>query len=203
MIVQNEQIKLKNKEAKVKRGKKVKRNHKKMERKTTPRAENAKAINKDLYAEHHVGPLSKKKISEFRYSSLLADCIVAEKKSYNRNKKYKANDQLSGSDKLAKRKAVIQIDKLIVLLLKGSDTDRVHGRLLKLEKEYACAYEKQLLILMIEESTKMPVGGSYTLAEAGDILGVTRERARQIENGATKVLNHPLVARQLKDMNYE
>ena len=203
MIVENEKIKLKNKAAQMSRAKKSKRIHKKLVKDTNPRAANAKAMSKELYANCHLGYISKKKISEFRYVKLLKDCILAEKQAYSAKRKYKGNDQMSGSEKLARRKAIIHIDKLIFQLSRGGEENATHGRLLRLEKEYVNVYEKQLLIMMIEDSTKMSVGGSYTLAEAGDILGVTRERARQIESGAEKVLNHPMVARKLKAMLYE
>ncbi len=43
----------------------------------------------------------------------------------------------------------------------------------------------------------MPFG--FTLAEIGEILGVTRERVRQIEKAALKKLRHPSVGRRLRD----
>jgi DNA-directed RNA polymerase sigma subunit (sigma70/sigma32) len=39
-------------------------------------------------------------------------------------------------------------------------------------------------------------GDSYTLQEIADMLGVTRERARQIEMQALKKLKHPRLRKQ-------
>lgn len=40
--------------------------------------------------------------------------------------------------------------------------------------------------------------GSFSLEEIGQIIGVTRERVRQIESGAIKKLKHPKMAIKLK-----
>ena len=40
--------------------------------------------------------------------------------------------------------------------------------------------------------------GSFTLDEIGQVLGITRERVRQIENAAMSKLKHPRVGRKLK-----
>ena len=40
---------------------------------------------------------------------------------------------------------------------------------------------------------------AYTLEEIGEVLGVTRERVRQIETKAIKKLRHPLRAAILKE----
>ncbi len=42
-------------------------------------------------------------------------------------------------------------------------------------------------------------GNTYTLEEIGQILGVTRERIRQIENKAIRKLRHPSRAKKIKD----
>lgn len=39
--------------------------------------------------------------------------------------------------------------------------------------------------------------GSFTLEEIGQVLGVTRERVRQIEQSALNKLKHPRVGRKL------
>jgi len=43
-------------------------------------------------------------------------------------------------------------------------------------------------------------GDSYTLQEIANMLGVTRERARQIEMQALKKLKHPRFRKQWKDI---
>ena len=42
-------------------------------------------------------------------------------------------------------------------------------------------------------------GRQLTLEEIGNIMGVTRERVRQIEARALKKLRHPVYSKQLKD----
>ena len=41
--------------------------------------------------------------------------------------------------------------------------------------------------------------GDYTLEEIATYLGITRERARQIEQGALKKLRHPKIGKKLRD----
>jgi len=41
--------------------------------------------------------------------------------------------------------------------------------------------------------------GDYTLEEIAKILGITRERVRQIENQALKKLKSPKIGKQLND----
>lgn len=43
-------------------------------------------------------------------------------------------------------------------------------------------------------------GSTYTLQEIADLLGVTRERARQIEMQALKKLKHPRFRKQWKEI---
>lgn len=40
--------------------------------------------------------------------------------------------------------------------------------------------------------------GPLTLAEIGDVLGITRERVRQIQESALKKLKHPSMGKDLK-----
>jgi len=198
VIVQKEISKTSNTKTKQKVPKK--RVHKKTERATKPKTVVKK--NRNLYEDHHLGMFSKEEIENFKYSILVRDCTKAAK-GFATKTRYKEEDRVSGSEKLARRKGINSVNKLILTLKSGSSKDILYGQELALEKEYVTAYEKQLLILMIEEQTGLPVGGSYTLAEAGDILGVSRERSRQIEAAAEKVLKQPSVARQLKDMIYD
>jgi len=41
--------------------------------------------------------------------------------------------------------------------------------------------------------------GGLTLEEIGKVIGVTRERVRQIESSAIKKLKHPRIGKVLKD----
>lgn len=43
-------------------------------------------------------------------------------------------------------------------------------------------------------------GSTYTLQEVADFLGITRERARQIEMKALQKLKHPRFRKQWKDI---
>ena len=44
-------------------------------------------------------------------------------------------------------------------------------------------------------------GGDYTLQEIADVIGVTRERVRQIEVTALKKLRHPKFIKQWREIN--
>jgi len=46
-------------------------------------------------------------------------------------------------------------------------------------------------------------GSDFTLQEIADILGITRERVRQIESSAIKKLRHPKVGRSLNTYVHE
>jgi len=139
-------------------------------------------------------------ISKFKYTKLLEKTIKAEK---YKGAKEKASDRASGAEKLIKIKAHSSIDQFFRILASGGKRDLLQLKELKLEKEYIIAKEKEDLKFAIELKTKRPVGGSYTLAEIGDILNLTRERVRQIEFAAGKVLKHPLTARKLKQYREE
>lgn len=71
----------------------------------------------------------------------------------------------------------------------------------KLMIEYRNAMEKDELREAIRQ-VHGSVGGTYTLDEIGKVLGVTRERARQIEVQAKKKLKHPHTARQMIELSY-
>lgn len=47
--------------------------------------------------------------------------------------------------------------------------------------------------------TKTTNNGEFTLDEIAKILGITKERVRQIEAQALKKLKHPKMGKQLKD----
>ena len=138
-------------------------------------------------------------IKRFKYNALLKKAINEESASLYcsfENKK----GRISGVAKLAKAKAVNQV-QLHITKLKASDDiyHKLLGKELALEKEYLRVYEKQKIINHIENKTGQNARGVYTLAEIGQIFGLTRERVRQIQSSAEKVLKHPNVAKKLKD----
>jgi RNA polymerase primary sigma factor len=51
----------------------------------------------------------------------------------------------------------------------------------------------------MEDEMKSIKSGDYTLEEIAKILGITRERVRQIETQALKKLKSPNIGRKLKD----
>jgi RNA polymerase primary sigma factor len=51
----------------------------------------------------------------------------------------------------------------------------------------------------MENKMKSIKSGDYTLEEIAKILGITRERVRQIETQALKKLKSPNIGRKLKD----
>ena len=56
---------------------------------------------------------------------------------------------------------------------------------------------KYIQVLIKEAGINPQLGGDYTLEEIGRIMGVTRERVRQIESMALKKIKHPKIARPL------
>ena len=56
---------------------------------------------------------------------------------------------------------------------------------------------KYIQVLIKEAGINPQLGGDYTLEEVGRIMGVTRERVRQIESMALKKIKHPKIARPL------
>ncbi len=53
--------------------------------------------------------------------------------------------------------------------------------------------------IWINETLKLFGSSAMTLEEIGLVLGITRERVRQIEAAALKKLKHPKHARKLRD----
>lgn len=67
-------------------------------------------------------------------------------------------------------------------------TDIVMSRLLECNRDIRC----------INHSLKYHGSADLTLEEIGLVLGVTRERVRQIESSALKKLKHPKIGRILR-----
>lgn len=68
-------------------------------------------------------------------------------------------------------------------------SDTIMSRLLKCSQDIHC----------INHNLKNHGSGDLTLEEIGLILGVTRERVRQIEASALKKLKHPRIGRILRE----
>ena len=67
--------------------------------------------------------------------------------------------------------------------------DKMMSRLLECNSDVKC----------INEYLKYYGSSAMTLEEIGLVLGITRERVRQIEASALKKLKHPKHARKLRD----
>lgn len=140
-------------------------------------------------------------ITEFLYYRRIQKEMEAYKKENTASNMYKnKSNRISSSEKLARRHAVDNVQRSIIILLNShSDTARRLGRQMKLEKEYIGVKQMETLKIRIEQVTHQPAAGYYTLAEIGDVLGVTRERVRQLEDSALKVLKHPRMLRMLRE----
>lgn len=141
----------------------------------------------------------------FEYTHLMDYHIAAFKVRMSVDDKGRPKeDRISGSDKLARRKASQEVQKRITFLMNtGNDNAKRHGKRLKLEREYVAAKESRVLKDKISRVLDCPASGVYTLSEIGDVLGITRERVRQLEASSLKILKHPNMARILRDHKYD
>lgn len=110
----------------------------------------------------------------------------------------KGEDRASGNTRALKIRALKRLRENISILKKGNPNDNMLAKQLLLEIEYVRALEKRNLRIKIENKLNCDSNGVFTLAEIGSVLGVTRERVRQLELAALKILNHPNVARDLR-----
>lgn len=79
-------------------------------------------------------------------------------------------------------------------------SNREYAKLLKLELQYKRAQEKEEIKYMIRvKMGESHTSGDFTLAEIGNILGLTRERVRQLEDAAIKKMKHPKQSRDFLD----
>jgi len=82
----------------------------------------------------------------------------------------------------ARRRAIVEINDEILTMGQSERKD-----LLKLEKEYIREKEKEELRLNIQlVLNNLNQNGNYTLEEAGMVLGISKERTRQIQDSLVK-----------------
>ncbi|RKX85196.1 MAG: hypothetical protein DRP57_04335 [Spirochaetes bacterium] len=144
----------------------------------------------------------KQDIKKFEYYKMMEHETKLGKK--NRGSSSKGNKRISGLDKLIHMMAAKRIrDHITFLSQSDSKKNRLFAKQLKLEKEYMRYLEKEELRDKIKKETGMTASGVYNLTEIGRVLGVSRERIRQIEAAALKILNHPSVGRALKEYQGE
>ena len=67
----------------------------------------------------------------------------------------------------------------------------------KVTKHLKEVFNKGGDVALLKELNKKDYG-EFTLGAIGEIMGITRERVRQIEAGAIKKLKHPKMGRGLK-----
>jgi hypothetical protein len=143
-------------------------------------------------------------ISKFKYTIGLNAMITEERINAAKFNREDIKDKQSAGQKISRMRAINRIAGYIVELLRSDDKDDNElGKLLKLEREYIRRKEKDDLMIEIERVTGDFVGGAYTLAEIGEVLGLTRERVRQLESSGLKLMKHPNVLRALKEMTYK
>ncbi len=141
-------------------------------------------------------------IKKFKYTKAIQKQMFLNKKDIAKNnRKRTKEDRTSSQEKLLRRNAVQRVSQYIVALrTSGTKEDVILAKQLSLEKEYINVTEKQNLKKAIEVNLKTNPYGTYTLAEIGKVLGLTRERVRQVEAGVLKVLKHPVTRRTLREM---
>lgn len=61
--------------------------------------------------------------------------------------------------------------------------------------------DKDERVRIINENLHICGDSTFTLEEIAKLLGITRERVRQIEASAIKKLKHPKVGRMIKRLN--
>lgn len=129
--------------------------------------------------------------SKFTYTALYKRCV----REINRkqDKKHAKDDRVAKVTRyLAMELLQERLDKL--------DPELEKTKLIFLERDYIREFEKKRLRMNIQKTFgREDIDGDYTLNEAGEVLGVSRERARQLEFDAKNVLGRPKIARVLRD----
>ncbi len=132
---------------------------------------------------------SKYKIANFTYSKLLKQCVKNVSTNHNKEASF-------GISKIVRAKATDLMQKKI----KAMDPLAESTKLLLLERAYIIEFEKEKLRMNIKNTLDQEkTDGDYTLQEIGMVLGVSRERARQLEADAVKMMQRPGPARLLRN----
>lgn len=79
----------------------------------------------------------------------------------------------------------------------STKTAYIYGEVDYLRRVYNRGYEEALM----RELNKKDYG-EFSLTEIGKVMGISRERVRQIEAQALKKLMHPSINRELRDYLY-
>ena len=137
---------------------------------------------------------------EFEYTKFMKELVKKEKIDIPTPIQ---KDRSSGGNKLAKLRAARKFKWHIRVLLQGDKDDVALAKKMLLERKYIAALEKRRLVLDIERVLGCDASGTFTLAEIGQVLGLTRERVRQLEQSALKVLNHPTTGQMLRNYTYD
>ena len=136
----------------------------------------------------------------FEYTKLIKGKIkelrLKQNKNYYKDIKHRYKQKTNNEDvsaRMIRQKATIAVNEEIKNM-ESSD----YKKMLILERQYIRQIEKDKLKKEIEKSDIGEAGGDYTLFEIGKVLGVSRERIRQIEDSALKVLRKPENARIMR-----
>jgi len=147
-----------------------------------PKSTKSKTYKKDLIKY-------KKEVQRLKFVHR-KECLTPEEQtSHNEAKSMLINTRRISLLKIMRR----EIKKQIA----GSPRGIIVARMMNLELDYMVKYGKDFINKKIE---KMNITkNEISLSEVGMVIGVTRERTRQIEDAAIKELKHPSNMRVLKE----
>jgi hypothetical protein len=143
---------------------------------------------------------SKTEQNEKTYNDRLKSKLNIDKfdltKKLKARKKTEMDLMKSTNSKLAETKALEYVSRYIKDLDKSSDEYKI----LTLERDYIRQFQIDRLRANIKAVLHTEHEScDYSLQDIGNVLGITRERVRQIETNAMKLIKRPNVARELKE----
>ncbi len=134
-------------------------------------------------------------VKKFKYTKLLNSFIQVSRGT----KMLGYTEYISTESKLTRKKGLMKMDTHLQELTKGNELNRLKAKELRLEREYLWKLEENRLRSLIHEKLDIDnVSCDYTLQEIGKVLGISRERTRQIEDAAKKILKHHDLMRKLR-----